>query len=278
MSIDFAAIAAAAAETEDFTKEQAGGDFERVLPEAGKALCRFREYIELGTQETKSQTYPNKKPARKAKFVFELVTPKHIQVFKEGEEGEFKRPHIISIEVVLSKSSKSNFIKLFKQLNYKQDAVHPAQLLGNGYLCEIVHAWKKGDDPKKDKPTYANLQKDGVYTFSAPRIEDPLAGTAQDITVPDLFDGQASRKIFLFDHPTKDTWDSLFIDGTYERDGKEYSKNFIQNRILEAHDYPGSELEAILNSDDGEGLGELPTEAAETAAPTDVDDPLAGIA
>lgn len=238
-----------ATKQEDFTEVSKGGDFERILPDAGMGVCRFREYIELGSQETATKLYPNKKPARKARFVFELTTPKHVREVEKEDKTKIKIPHVLGIEVVISKSEKSNFIKLFKQLNWRGDATHPAQLLGQPYLCEVVHAWARGDDPKKTKPSYANLQKDGVYTFQAPRKVDPLAGTTEELKVPELL---GDLKLFLYDIPTKETWDSLFIDGTREKDGVEVSKNWLQEKILSATDFEGSALEAMLND-----LGEL---------------------
>lgn len=258
-----------AANQEDYTEVAKGGDFERILPDAGMGVCRFREYVELGTQETASKMYPNKKPARKARFVFELTTPKHVREVEKEDKTKIKIPSVIGIEVVISKSEKSNFIKLFKQLNWKGEATHPAQLLGNPYLCEVVHAWAKGDDPKKDKPSYANLQKDGVYTFQAPRKVDPLAGTTEELAVPEMI---GDVKLFLYDLPTEETWNSLFIDGTREKDGKEVSKNWLQEKILNALDFEGSALEAMLNDLGGLDMDKPKEETADPAADPVADD------
>lgn len=260
-------LAAQAAKEEDYTQVITGVNFERVLPAAGAALCRFKEYIEIGQHPTASQMYPDKKPTRKARFVFEIVTPKHQIKVKEGTPEEFTIAPTLNITINLSKSDKGNFVKLFKKLNYKQEAIHPAQLLGSAYLCDIVHAWKKGDDKKTTKPSYANLKDtEGVFTLRAPRIEDPLAGTSTDIPVPNLNKGTPSLRVFLYDNPTMQTWDSLFIDGTYTKDDKEISKNWLQNMILGALDFNGSKLDEILSSDDGQGLGELPTEEVKKEA------------
>ena len=119
---ELAALANQAAKADDMTKETAGGNFERVLPSAGKGLCRFREYIELGTHPTATKEYPDKKPARKARFVFELVTPQHVQTIEPEGKDAFKIAHTIKIDVTMSKSAKGNYMKLFKLLNYKQAA------------------------------------------------------------------------------------------------------------------------------------------------------------
>lgn len=258
----------AAEQGQDFTQEKKGGDFERVLPEAGMGVCRFREYVELGTHDTATKAYPNKKPAKKARFVFELTTPKHVREVEKEDGTKFKIPHFITIECAISASEKSNFIKLFRQMNWEGTSTHPAQLLGKPFLCEIVHAWAKGDDPKKDKPSYANLQKDGVYTIAPPRKVDPLAGTVEELAVPELLN---PVKLFLWDMPTKDTWESLFIDGTYERDGKEFSKNWIQEKILGAKDFPGSALETMLQDIGELSTGERTTESGDKPVDKPVD-------
>lgn len=269
MAIDFNALAQQAAQQKDFTQTSSNdGDYERELPVAGTALCRLREYIELGLHETKSELYPNKKPQRKARFVFELVLPKHLQQFGEGEDM-VKRPHCINVTLPISTSEKSNFIKMFRLLNWDQQAVHPAQLLGKGFMCSVIHAWKKGADPKKDKPMYANLRDANGFTFKPARIEDPVEGTIKEIPVPPLCDGSDSMRIFLFDNPTLETWATLHIAGTYERDGKQHSKNFLQEEIMKALDYPGSCVEEMILAGADGGLGDLPAgEPAGEPAPT----------
>lgn len=279
--IDFAAMANKAAEAQDMTVESTGGNFERVLPDAGKGLCRLREYIELGMQKTATEAYPDKQPKLKARFVFELVTPKHVRTIEPEGKDAFKLAHVIRIDVPIGNNSKSNYMKLFKQLNYKQDVKHPAQLLGRGFLCTIIHAFAKGESATNgDKPSYANLHtggSEGHYTFEAPRIEDPVEGTVKDLVVGQLLDGTASMKLFLFDQPNMDCWKSLYIDGTYSKKvkGEEVtcSKNFIQNTILEALNFEGSPLDVMLQTGDASALDNLPTDEPLTK---DEIDPLEG--
>ena len=63
----------------------------------------------------------------------------------------------------------------------------------------------------------------------------------------------------MWSNPTKETWDSLFIDGTTEiknADGtvENKSKNWVQETVLSATDYGGSALEQLLH-----GVDNLPT-------------------
>lgn len=259
--IDYAALAAAAAAAHDFTKEKGGDDFERELPEAGTALVRLREYIEVGLRKTASEKFPNKAPAQKARFTFEVVTPKHVKTVTKDDGSTLNIAPSISITATISNSPKSKFMQLFKQLNWDGKATHPAQLLGRGYLCEIVHAYAKGESAAAgNKPAYANLQKDGIFTLQPPRIVDPLAETVKEINVPELHN---PKKLFLWAMPTKECWDALHIPGTYTKDGKEVSKNWVQEMLQEALDFKESALFQMLNG----GALDLPTSAPAMEAP-----------
>jgi hypothetical protein len=266
-----AGLADAQAEHEDYTKPVEGAAFEKTLPVAGACVLRFREYIELGMQKTASKTYPNKKPAMKARFVFELTTPKHQFEVEDAEGSKTKHGHCISIVCPINKDVKANYMKLFKMMNYKGTAKVPAQLLGEAFKAEVVHAFdekdmKDGKPVAGAAPKWANLQRDGVYTIEPPRIIDPLAETVTEIKVPPLL---GDLKIFLWAMPTQECWDSLFIAGTStkEIEGKkvEVSKNWIQNSILEALNYEGSKLQEMLQGA-GETLADLPAGGPEEPA------------
>src|SRR5690606_11965873 len=115
--------------------------------------------------------------------------------------------------------------KLFNKLQYgRADKKHIAQMLGEAFILEVFH--NKSEDGKK---TYVNLDKDGEYGIQAPFIIDPLTEERKDITVPAHI---RPLRIFLWDFPNKETWDSLFIDGTrtMKVDGKdvEVSRNYVQ--------------------------------------------------
>ena len=279
-AVDFAAVASAAAAAKDYTIVSEGGNFKRELPDAGIGLVRLREYLEIGVRECASKNYPDKKPAEKARFVFELVTPRHVKTVTNEETKEtFKISPTISIVVPLSVNEKSNYIKLFKQLNWDGKATHPAQCLGRAYLCEVVLAGASKGPITKDNPAkYANLQKDGVYTLQPPRKVDALAGTSEDLNAPELLN---DKKLFIWAQPNMQCWDALYIDGTYEKDGEQVSKNWMQEMLKEALDFNESPLFELLNG----GVLDLPTEepvADKVAAPVEKveegpADPLAGL-
>jgi hypothetical protein len=282
---NFAELANGAAAAKDFTDVKTGSNFEKELPAEGICVLRLREYIEMGLCTASTKTYPTKKPVQKARFVFEVLTPRHIkEITNEATKEVTKIVPTLSITCPISDNDKSNYIKLFKQLNWEGKVQHPAQCLGKGYLATIVHAGEAKGEITKDNPAkYANLQKDGAFTIAPPRKVDALAGTDEPINVPELNGGM---KLFLWDNPTIECWDSLFIDGTYTKKVNdvetEVSKNWIQGMLKDALDFDTSKLYEMLQ---GGGLDDLPTskeEAAkekETATVTTdaAADPLAGI-
>ena len=117
-----------------------------------------------------------------------------------------------------------------------------------------------------------------MYTQTPPRHTDPLAGTITELAVPEMLN---PIKLFLWDNPTQETWDSLFIDGTYtKKEGDkevEVSKNWMQEVILSAENFEGSALHTLVS-----GLGELSTAEKSPATPpeptpTEPTPPAAGI-
>jgi hypothetical protein len=149
-------------------------------------------------------------------------------------------------DMALGTNEKSKAFKLFKKLNYKGTAKSFAQLLNEAFLIKIMHTKPKkaGDAPK------SVIDLEGFLPPFDPVTKQPYAIPAAS---DELF------KLFLWERPTKECWDSLYIDGTNETTGK--SKNFIQNKCLSAKNFPGSPLEAMLM-----GLG-MPTLAADCDNP-----------
>lgn len=209
----------------------------RLLPE-GYAFGRLVEYIELGAQPQEFNGVA-KAPAPEARLAFAL--------WGEGYQEEDGSPYVLRMwDMALGTSEKSKAYKLFKKLNYKGTAKSFAQLLNEAFLIKVMHTKPKkaGDAPK------SVIDLEGFLPPFDPVTKQPYAIPAAS---DELF------KLFLWERPTKECWDSLYIDGTNETTGK--SKNFIQNKCLSAKNFPGSPLEAMLM-----GLG-MPTLAADCDNP-----------
>lgn len=269
-NLSIADLAELAAQTEDQSETKSGGDFEYTIAPAGVGVARFVEYIELGMAKQKPYQGKPKADAEMVRLTFELLSAKNI---REIEVDGVKRTVADRITLTLNKNQgeKAKFKKLFDKMVYGREGIrHYTQMLGQAFLVTITH----NADAKDPKKIYANLNdKDGNYLIGAPRMQtqeaDALAGT--DAVYADISSRVPANitplRIFLWDHPNKACWDSLFIDG--ERDvkndkgevtGKE-SKNWLQERIKAATNYAGSPLQALLA-----GVADLPTTEAEAAA------------
>lgn len=246
MAIDFKALGAkAAAEGADQTKSVAGGGGDFTPPAAGPGTARFVGYVELGKQKGTFKGVPNIK--EKVILVFELVGKRHPP--RELEDGT-KLPVRVTIEENYSLNEKANLFKLFQRMNYKQDAQHFAQLLGEGYKVEVVHDKWTGKDGKER--TDAVLRNAGGYTIAPPRKEDEDSETGWvDIAVPPAL---STPRCFIWQQADLEQWGSLFIEGEYperkndkgEVTAPAKSKNVFQNRIKQAVNFIGSPIHELL--------------------------------
>ena len=217
---------------------------ESALPAAGLTTARFIGYIEMGQRETSYQGKITGK-AIKAKLIFELNGKRHRQKDEDGNEYGM----LYYQDVFVKTGDKANFKKLFRAMSAGRDSIkHMAQMLNEAFLLEITH--NKVDENK----TYANMtSQDGAWTIRAPVVMDPETEEPRHVKVPEA---TYPLRLLLWDKPTKEQWDSIFIDGTYtkkDEDGNEtqHSKNWMQEIIVnEALDYEGSPLETLLRGAD----------------------------
>ena len=241
-------LAALAASTDDQT-ETTSGDFVREVNPAGPTVARFIEYVELGVHGQKPYKGKAKPDIDQVRMVFELNSPKHIKEI-EVDGGKKTVANLQVLTLSLKKNDKSSYTKLLKAMIYgREKIVHMAQMLGEAFIITIEHNVVKGKDGNPDV-TYANMFNEAKgWLISAPRVVDPITEVTTQVPVPVAIN---PKRIFLFANPNKPTWDSLFIDGTRtvkQADGteKEESKNWLQNKIKSAKNFPGSPLDIMLN-------------------------------
>ena len=245
MSAKLAALQALAAQDVaesgiDLNEAVKGGGGGRLLPE-GYAFGRLVEYIEFGNQPQEFQGQA-KDPALEFTLGFALTG--------QGYQNDDGTPYVVrTYNTALSRNEKARAFRLFKALNWKGTAKSFAQLLGETFLVKIKQVPKSKTDPK----IVSRIDLDG---FLPPL--DPV--TRQPYPIADAPD--ELYRLFLWSRPTKEAWDSLYIEGEYE--GK--SKNRIQEQILAALDFQGSPLQQLLMAS---GVTALPTAAPATpvAAP-----------
>jgi len=128
------------------------------------------------------------------------------------------------------------------------------KFLGKPFFGQIYHNEYQGK-------TYANLDKDGDFSISAPK--SPVmemgvpTGKYDEIPVPEM---AVPPRLFLWEAPGitsaqyHEMWDSIYIEGEKD-DGT--SKNWIQNMILSEDNIalPGSKAEELFTK--AEGLADL---------------------
>jgi hypothetical protein len=280
------AVAQAVEKGPDMTQASTGGG-DYVPPAAGPCVATFVGYVETGIHTTETTVKGKKVPKTKprAELTFELAGGKNPpkEIVKENGEKVYI-PHRIVVRVTTAEklNAKAAMFKLFSAMNHEGTARHISELLGKHFLVEVLHDVDK-QDPNK---VYASLGNgESGYTIKAPFIMtgDLLAGNQElkAIPAPAIL---SPLKLFLWDFPDMDQWESIFIDGEYEARPAEggkpaqeaKSKNVIQNKIRSAENWKGSAMQLLLEGD----LDVSVLEAGPAAATATVGagaDPLAGL-
>lgn len=204
----------------DMTEETKGGGGGRLLP-AGVSLAYLVEVIEFGEQPQEFDGKP-KNPAREFKLGFQLLNPAFA-----NEDGSC--PVISTFDLAESRNAKARAFKLFKTMNWRNNHSRFAQMIGELFIVKVIHVKNKAGK------TVHRLDLDAI----SPPID---AATGSTYTPPKPLDEKLLR-LFLWDVPTVEGWNSIFIDGTRD-DGE--SKNFLQNKCLSALDFEGSALQSML--------------------------------
>lgn len=222
----------AAATARDLTKPQeGGGDYQP--PAEGQTRVRLVGYVELGTHTSSFKGTPKTKP--RCELTFELSGPKHEP--RKLDDGTLI-PHRITLRETVGYHKKSNYIKLFNVLNAGGTATTFLDLVGNAWLAQVTH--RKFTRADGSEGTVAELKKNEAYTFRPTTYEDPESGELRSVKVSAPV---GDLRVFLWDYPSLDTWNSLFIDGQFD-DGA--SKNKLQIKIVQAENFPGSSVEEFL--------------------------------
>lgn len=242
----------------DQNESTAGGTGNYTPPAEGRAMARIVSYIELGSHYGTYLGKPKAKPDRLVRIVIELFGKNYPPT---DLEGGVKIPQRLTLNLTLSDKDNSRFYKLFRALNAQagDKYKHFAQMAVANFAFVVVISHNSSGEGE-NKRTFANIWKDGAWQVQkAVKYDDDEQEIPMNVPA-----AISDTKVFLFNKPTADTWASLFIEG--ERDGK--SNNQVQEKILNAVNYPGSALQALLS--------ELPeTEADAPAKPKGDEKPAA---
>lgn len=253
---------------DDMTEVKSGGGSRGLLP-TGTALVRLSGYVEFGNfiQEFQGQKKP---AARMFQLSFRIVGGVGINAEGKpekyvGEDGYF--PMATTFDTPISFHEKSKAVKYFNALNrVGAKATHFVQKLQEQcvYAMPVSVYTSKKNGKQYNKFDFDNLQM-------ALDQETGLPREAPELKPEDI-------QVFLWEQPTKAMWDSIHIEGEYDeqKDDKgnvtkpKRSKNFLQEKCLQALDFEGSALQAMLGGD----VPSLPTtpDAPETPETPDVPD------
>ena len=249
---------------EDLADQTVVQEFKYENPLAGETGARLVSYIELGTHDRKPFQGKAKAPCRKVKLTFELLSKKHL---KEIEVDGVKRivAPTMSVTMDVLANDKAKFYKLLMRLRLavpaKATKQNMAYFLNEPIKLRVLHTIKDEGTPKEK--IYANIDFDSICEALT---ENPDTGVEAPMK---LMDATSPIRLFLFDKPTKATWDSLFIDGertSKDAAGKETttSRNVVQAQILGANDFKGSAIEALLVAGEFPDITAMTAEADET--------------
>lgn len=231
----------------NMNETKSGGDFKPVLLPKGKAWVQLTSYIDLGIQPRKEMNGQKKTPC--AQFILEFhvvggtgVLPDKTKQKYVGADGFNPKLGTPFGSIDLSQNEKSNSYKIFLALQLGDTSItHFAQCLGKFYLLPIDITEPNADGKQYQRYNFKDL--DPALDLDG----DPLECTSVS---EDKF------RLFLWDKPTKEQWDSIYIEGTWkDKDGKEHSKNVLQEKILNAQNFVGSKLESLLSGVELPSLG-----------------------
>jgi len=280
-----AAIAQAAKQGPNVNEVQKGGGGGYVPPAEGLCIGTLVGYIEVGNHEKTVKCVSSIKPY--AHWIFELAGGKNAPR-KNEETGELI-PHRITIKTPISRNEKAGYYKLFQKLSNGDSSItHPAQLLEKHWLLRIVHnKWTPAGSTDEITTASIGSATEGWNVSPPVRPADPMDSDSkeQPLAKPARI---SELRLFLWDFPSKEMWDSLYIDGDYperkdEKTGKvtapAKSKNVIQETIMSATNWADSPMAEILSAgsldfaaEDAPFDGGVPS-----AGGAADDDPLAGM-
>lgn len=225
-----------AGQVNDMNETTTGGGGGRILP-AGKALAVLTGYIESGLAAREFQGKP-KPPTREMKLIFTIVGG--IGMNTEGQPENYvleagQYPSIGTFFISVSNNEKSKAVKWFQRMRQNcfgsGGEVSFAQFLGKAFLLPITHQQGKKDG------------KDAIYVNIDPAtVDKPIDPmTLQAYAIPEVPD--EAYKLLLWDAPTKEQWDSLYIETPEDA---EKSRNYLQEHLMQSLDFGTSKLAALL--------------------------------
>ena len=213
-----------------------------LLPE-GTAIVQLVRYIEVGIQNNRPIQGKAKAPTNQCYIGVNIIgggSKKGNEPFQPYCKDGKPIPLYSSFAIDISQNEKARYFNTFKAFNYAGTARHFVQLLGTIALLKI------GVKVEGDK----SYQEFDLRSVTAP-TKDAMSGTVYEAGKDGVLDSpDEDYQCFIWDMPDQSQWDSIFIDGEYEREvnGTKtmVSKNKFQELIQNANNFIGSPTEALL--------------------------------
>lgn len=189
-----------------------------LLP-AGDYIVYMTEYVETGLHLPEFQGKPTGKPAavhvRIGFCIIDAQNPNGVH-------------HLRLQEMPISQFERSTFHRLFKSMQAADNTVkHMAQFLGKAFYGKVEEYISK-------EGRISNVL-DKFSLKPVPKFH-PMSGAPINVTPLNSEQEQKLLKLFLWNNPTKATWESLHIE----------KKNFIQERCMQSLDINESKLMSVL--------------------------------
>lgn len=219
---------AAAAESDiDMNEAVGGGGSARLLP-VGNAFAVLAGVVQLGKQPQEYQGKA-KDPADEVQLTFALVGG----IGQNGEKyvNEDGTPYILNVfPIAMQRNEKARAFRAFQKMNWRKTAKDFPQLLGQAFLLPITQKERS----VTDKTMVSRPDLTGILPPVNPMDGQPYA-------VPQV--DAKHFKLFLWERPTLEMWDSLYVEGTFD-DGN--TKNIQQGTIAAALNFQGSPIQTML--------------------------------
>lgn len=232
------------------------------LPAEGSCPVRFIGYVELGVQDQKAFQGKKKDPAEKVRFLFECSGPNNIkEIERDGKTVE--AGCLVQFDLKKSLNSKAPFYKMFKSMAAGRDIKHMAEMLDEVFIATVFHSEYEKDGQKKKGASFRDIANESYdVAIKSPIFTNPATG--EEVRV-EAIPASVDHQLFLFDNPTVEQWESIYIDGTYKaKDDTEHSKNFVQDTIENSKNWEGSPMQlllaGLLDDDEAEEPKEAETE------------------
>lgn len=238
MALDIASIKKAAdvaVKSVDTGNMHEAKSTERSLPASGRALARLVGVIEIGEHEVTGGPNIAPKIKDRIRYVFELFGKKYPN-YKLDDGTEI--PQRVSRSITNSRHEKSTQYAWVSAMDPEKKYSHPIQMIGDSFIVVIEHK------VVPDGSTIAYIK-----SVEQAQKEDLDTGEITPIEAPEPL---SDYMIFMWENPSLEMWNSLYIPGEF--DGR--SRNIFQNMISEAVNFEGSPAAAMLAKaiEDGENV------------------------